>query len=150
MTRQKIFFISLFLLGSLTSGYFTFRAAGALLEYAFLKEKAPARIERWEVKETGGKFPISAAYSFEAKGRAWQGTTQFAEPWHLNEDSAILALKEKANRSWTAWYRFSDPSMSSLERAFPTGLVIRTLISYGVFAYFIFLFRKIIKIIIIE
>ncbi len=142
MKRQKIFFIILVLLGALTGGYFSIRTTGALFDFFTFTERAEARISRWEIKEMKGKFPIKSYYSFEAKGAIWHGATQLGEPWHLNEASAVAALQEKAKQSWAAWFNPNDPSKSSLEKAFPSGLLVRTLICYGVFAYFILFFRR--------
>jgi hypothetical protein len=145
MQRQKIFFIILVLLGSLSAGYFSIRSAGALFDFIMLKERAEAHITRWEIKETKGKFPLKGYYSFEAKGHVWKGVTLLTEPWYLNEASAVSALQEKAKQKWTVWYCSNNPSQSSLEKEFPSGLVVRTLVCYGVFAYFILFFRRFLK-----
>lgn len=145
MRKQKIFFITLVLLGSLCAGYFSLCVARALFNFFAFKERAPATITRWEVKETGGKFPLTGYYSFEVKGKVWEGATRFREPWHLNEASAVSALKEMARQNWVVWFNPSRPSQSSLEREFPVGLIVRTLVCYSVFAYFILFFKRFFK-----
>lgn len=145
MLRQKIFFISLVFLSVLSAGYFTIRTGGALLDFFQFKESAEAHVLRWEIRETSGKFPLKAYYSFETNGRVWQGATQLAEPWHLNEAAAIAALQEKAKDNWVVWFNPNNPSRSSLENEFPSGLVLRTLVCYGVIAYFILFFRRFVK-----
>lgn len=145
MRKQKIFFITLVLLGSLCAGYFSLSMAGALFDFFAFKKRAPVTITRWEVKETRGKFPLTAYYSFETKGQVWEGATRFREPWHLNEASAISALKELAKQSWVVWFNPNHPSQSSLEREFPAGLIIRTSVCYSVFAYFILVFKRFLK-----
>jgi len=145
MQRQKIFFICLICLAFLPAGYFSFRASAALIDYFTFKEGAPALISRWEIKETKGKFPLKIYYSFEALGNVWQGATQISEPWHLNEAAAIASLQQMAKASWTVWFNPSDPSKSSLEINFPTGLLVRAAICYGVILYFILFFRRLIK-----
>jgi hypothetical protein len=142
MQNQKIFFFVLAFLGLVPAGYFSVRAGTAAIDYAALKEKAPASILRWEIKERKGKFPITGFYSFEAGGKSWRGATQFAEPWNLNEASAIAAVKEKAKQNWMVWYSPADPSRSALEKEFPKGLLVRLLLCYSVFFYFIRLLRK--------
>ena len=145
MQRQKIFFFSLVLLSLLSAGYFTVRTANAFFDFFQLKENAPARILRWEIKETNGKFPLKAYYSFDANGSVWHGTTQLAAPWHLNEAAAIASLQERAQQNWAVWFNPKNPSKSSLEKEFPTGFLIRTLVCYGVIVYFILVFRRLVK-----
>jgi len=145
MQRQKIFFICLVLLGALPAGYFSIRTLGSLASFFTLKGAAPARISRWEVKETNGKFPLKGYYSFESDGVVWYGATRLEEPWHHNEASAVAALQAKAKANWIVWFNPMDPSHSSLEKRFPSGLLIRTLLCYGVIFYFIFLFRRFAK-----
>ena len=135
----------LVLLGALTGGYFSIRTTGALFDFFTFTERAEARISRWEIKEMKGKFPIKSYYSFEAKGIVWHGATQLGEPWHLNEASAVADLQGEANQSWAVWFNRNDPSKSPLEETFPSGLLVRTLICYGVFAYFILGFRLFVK-----
>src|SRR5579871_1775525 len=141
MEKQKIFFIFLVFLGSLCAGYFSLRAASALFDFFTFKESTLASITRWEIKETGGKFPLTAYYSFEAQGNIWKGATRLKEPWHLNEASAIIDLQEKAKQSWVVWFNPDHPSKSSLIKEFPTSLVIRTFLCCIVFVYFILFFR---------
>jgi hypothetical protein len=142
MRRQKIFYLCLGLLVFLPTGYFSFRVSLALFDFITFKASAPAQIGRWEIKETNGKFPLKAYYSFEAGGNVWQGATRLSEPWNLNEASAVAALQKKAKENWTVWFNPNDPSKSSLERNFPSGLVVRASICYGVILYFILFFRR--------
>ncbi len=145
MRRQKIFFICLAVLASLPAGYFSFRTSRALIDFFTFKEAAPALISRWEIKETKGKFPLKAYYSFEANGNVWQGATRVSDPWNLNEASAVLSLQKKAKENWTVWFNPNDPSRSTLEKKFPSGLLVRTSICYGVILYFILFFRRFAK-----
>lgn len=145
MQLQKIFFMVLVLLGLGTGGYFAIRATGALFDYIVLKESADARVLRWEIKEMKGKFPLTASYSFEAKGAVWQGVTRLGEPWHLSEGAAVSALKGKAKEKWTVWFNPDYPEHSTLERSFPTGFILRTVIAFAVVGYFIIIFRRFCK-----
>ncbi len=145
MPRQKIFFICLVFLASLTAGYFSFRTSLALIDFFTFKESAPAFISHWEIKETKGKFPLKAYYSFEANGNVWQGATRVSGPWDLNEAAAVASLQKKAKETWTAWFNPNDPSKSTLEKEFPSGLLVRTSICYGVILYFILFFRRFAK-----
>jgi hypothetical protein len=147
MQRQKIFFICLVFLGLLPASYFSFCTAGALIDFFTFKQAAFAHISRWEIKEAKGKFPLTGYYSFEVNGRVWHGATRLAGPWHLNEASAVAALQEKAKANWVVWFNPNDPSKSSLENSFPSGVLVRTLICYSVILYFILFFRRFTKII---
>ncbi len=71
--------------------------------------------------------------------------TRFSEPWHLNEASALHAVREKAKENWTVWFNPNAPLKSSLEKVFPLGLFVRTFICYGVLIYFVIIFRKFIR-----
>jgi hypothetical protein len=142
MQKQKIFFSFLFILALSIGGYFSLHSFVVLKEYFSLRETVPANLNRWEIQEIKGKFPLKAYYSFETQGSKWEGSYRFKEPWYLNEPSAIAALKEEAKKKWRVWFNPNNPNRSSLEKLFPTGLVIRTVTCYGVLVYFFFIFRK--------
>lgn len=139
--------LPLFLIFSSASAalYFSLQLASVLFLYCSLTSALPAQIRSWQVQEADGKFSIRANYSFDFKGRPWDGSWVFPKPWHLNEPSAIAKLKELAQESWEARFCPSDPSCNALQREFPLGLCIRTLTCYGILVYFIFLSRKLCK-----
>jgi len=145
MQRQHLFFFFLLLLGAGSAAYFSVRFMGAVLKYCALKQSGEAHILRWEVKEESGKFPIYGYYYFEAGDASWPGSTRLGEPWHLNENSAVAALKERAKERWTVWFNPQNPSESTLERFFPVGLLIRMIICYIVFSYFVLFVRRSVK-----
>ena len=147
MSRQKIFFLVLLSIGIAISGYFSIRAASSLITFYTLKQTAPAQILQWEVKESKGKFPIKGTYSFQWDNKTWKGETVLSKPWHLNEPAAIHSIQENSKHKWTAWFNPNNPLKSSLERPFPTGLLVRTAICYSILIYFLIIFRKISKII---
>ena len=142
MQRQKIFFIFLISLGAAVAAFFSIQSAEAIYGFLTLKKEARGRAEKWEIKEENGKFPLTCYYFFEANGATWQGRSVLAKPWHLNETSAIEALKVKAKEDLIVWFNPNRPDKSTLERKFPTSLLIRTCLSYGVLLYFLFLFRN--------
>src|SRR5271170_2177594 len=104
MLQKLLFPAFLLLLGAAVSGYFSYRLASSLFAYCPLVSQAEAHIVRWEVKEMGGEFALKAAYSFEAQEKNWSGASILAKPWHLNEASAIAALKDRAKHKWTVWF----------------------------------------------
>ena len=137
MTRR--FQFALVLGAALITLYFTFNLSKELFSYLPLKAQAQARISQWEVEDVKGKFALKAVYSFEVKEKTWNGSTRFRPPYFWNEPAAIAALKAKAKESLSAWYDPQNPSRSALEKAFPSGLLFRTVICYGVLIYFLLL-----------
>ncbi len=144
--RRKLALSSfLILLGAVVSGYFSYHSAASLLTYFHLASQTEARIVRWEVNEIEGKFALKAMYLFEAQNKVCSGASTLAKPWHLNEASAIAALKEKARLKWIVWFNPDNPAQSSLEKEFPAGLMVRTLLCYFVLVYFIVIIRKVVN-----
>jgi hypothetical protein len=111
--------------------------------YFSLNEGAKARIQQWEIVEIKNRFALKADYVFEAQKKNWSGSFTLNPPHYLNEMAALSALKEKAKEGWTAYYNSKKPEVSALEKRFPTGLLIRALICYGVLIYFWLLKRKV-------
>ncbi len=111
--------------------------------YFSLNEGAKARILQWEIVEIKNRYALTADYTFEAQNKSWLGAFTLMPPHYLNEMAALSALKERAKENWTAWHNGKNPQISALEKSFPTGLLVRTLICYGVLAYFFALKRKV-------
>jgi hypothetical protein len=118
--------------------YFTFSVLTSFVAYSKLKALAPVQITEWRVVQKGSSsFAIEAAYTFEAKGKAFQGKTLFAKPYHLNLPSAERQVKEFSTRSWSVWYSPTDPSFSALERNLPVKKIVYAVMALGVFGYFL-------------
>ncbi len=122
--------------------YFTVRLGGALYTYFPLNGLAEAKVNQWEVSESGSKYLLKALYSFEVQGKSWKGAFAFKRPYY-NEALAVADLKDRSKKAVTVWYNSKNPQISALEREFPTALLIRVLICYGVVLYFFFLNKKI-------
>lgn len=122
--------------------HFSIRVGRDLFHYLALQKKTTALISQWETVEIGERVALKADYTFEAQGKTCRSSYLFSPPYHLNEGAAFSALKQKAKESWTVWYNPKNPSTSALEKAFPTSLLIRTLICYGVIVYFLLLNRR--------
>lgn len=123
--------------------HFSIRLGVDSLHYFSLKKRADAKIIQWEIRELKNQFALKADYTFEAQEKSWPGSFMLNPPYYLNEMAALSALKERAKENWTTWYNPKNPRDSALEKHFPVGLLIRTLICYGVLVYFLFLKRKI-------
>jgi hypothetical protein len=111
--------------------------------YFSLKEEAKAHIKQWEIEEIKNRFALKADYTFDSQGKSWQGSSTLLPPHYLNEMAALEALKGRAKESWTVWHNPKNPQVSALEKSFPTGLLIRSLICYGVLVYFVLLKRRV-------
>lgn len=117
--------------------YFALVFGVALSNYFSLRANAPAKIVRWEVKGEGDAYQIHALYTFEAKGRTWEGASVLHEdPPYWNEAAAIFSLQKLAKKSYLAWYHPKHPERSSLENPFPWSPLLKTAICLAVLAYF--------------
>lgn len=122
--------------------YFTVRLGGALTTYFPINEMTDAKVNQWEVSERGSKYLLKALYSFEVQGKSWKNAFTFKRLYY-NEALAVADLKDRSKKPVNVWYNPKNPQISALEREFPTALLIRALICYGVVLYFFFLNKKI-------
>ncbi len=137
----------LFLIGvSAITLHFTIRFGLECARYFSLQNQTKARISQWEIVEIKDRFALKAAYGFESQEKTWQGVHTLRPPYYLNEVAALSALKEKARGNWTVWYHPQNPRISTLEKNFPTGLLIRSAVCYGVLAYFIYLYKRLVNV----
>jgi hypothetical protein len=123
--------------------HFSIRLGVEASRYFSLSAQAPARISQWEISELKNKFTIKGNFQFDAEGKTWSGESVLLPPYYLNEFAALAALKEKAKNQWTVWYNPQNISLSALEKSFPTGLLVRSLICYGVIIYFFCLYKRV-------
>ncbi len=123
--------------------YFTVRFVLALLNYLPLQETIEAKVTRWEIEETDQNYALKANYSFEIQENIWEKSHRFGDVY-VSQAAALADLKAMAKGPWKAWFNPSNPSQASLERVFPTNLLIRMLICYGISIYFFLLSRKLI------
>lgn len=101
-----------------------------------LEPLAEAQILGWEVEEVrSDRFALRARYSYDYNGKSYVGSTLF-EPVYLNEISAISGLKKAAACSWPVWLNPSRPERSSLEKLFPSVLLVRAVVATIVLFYF--------------
>lgn len=124
--------------------HFSIRFGVGALHYFSLKNGSAAQIIQWEIVEIKNRYALKADYTFECQKKNCTGSFTLNPPHYLNEMAALEALKMKAKESWTAWHNPKNPQVSALQKDFPTGLLIRTLICFGVLIYFLNLKRKIV------
>lgn len=125
--------------------FFSLQLVTTCYHYFDLKNQAKAHISQWETVEIKERFVLKANYTFSAKEKTWQASSILNSPYYLNEPAALTALKIKAKENWVVWYSPKNPSRSSLEKQFPLGLAIKTSICFGVLIYFLYLYKKLIR-----
>jgi hypothetical protein len=145
MTRRKILLAFLSGLGAIAL-YFSLHLGYESFQYVTLNRQSNAQISQWEIFPVRDHFAIKANYGFEAQEKTWNDSCALNPPYYLNEQAALSSLKMMAKKSWQAWYNPNNPSHSALERAFPLGLLIRTLICYGILIYFFYLYKVTIRV----
>lgn len=126
--------------------HFSIRLGADCFRYFSLKKEGRAQIRQWETIAVKDRFSLKASYVFETQEKTWPGEFTLSPPYYLNEISALSAIKEKAKEAWTVWYNPKNPQISALEKSFPTGLLIRSLICYGVLVYFFCLYKRLVPV----
>jgi len=126
--------------------HFSIRFVIEATHYFSLNSQAEALVSQWEIVEIKNRYAIKSNFEFEAKGKNWRGEFTLLAPYYLNEFAALSALKEKAKEKWSAWYNSSNPQISALQKSFPVGLLLRSLICYGVIIYFFCLYKRLVRV----
>ena len=121
---------------AMISLYFSYQLIKEFLAYFPLQSRVPVRVFQWEIEDIQGKFSLKASYTFEVKGKIWESSFRLLKPYYWNELAAIAGLKRLAKEEWSAWYDPTNPATSALEKSFPSGLLFRTVICFGVLIYF--------------
>ncbi|HSW72850.1 MAG TPA: hypothetical protein VLG44_05535 [Chlamydiales bacterium] len=137
----KIFWTALFLITALMGVYFTFVFGKDFFEYISYNSRVPAKILEWQVREMkNGKFAVAAKFSYQINENSYVGLTVIKDRHFLNDYAAMHAVKNKEIAlEEAAWVSPHSPEKSTLQRRFPTNLLIKLLIVYGVISYFSFL-----------
>ena len=140
--RIQLFFV----LGvSCMALHFTVMFGFEMANFLRLKNRANAQITQWEIVSVKDRFALKAEYEFNAQEKSCQSSFTLNPPYFLNEMAALGALKELAKNDWGVWYHPKTPQQSALQKSFPTGLLFRTLICYGVLIYFFYLTKKVVR-----
>lgn len=133
----------LFFLGVVAiSLHFAILLGSELFGYFSLSERTAAKISQWEIVPLKNKFALKASYTFGFKEKIWQGSSVLNAPHHLNEMAALADLKKKAKEPWQVYFKSHNPNISSLERTFPLGLLVRFSCSLCVLIYFFVLNKR--------
>ena len=139
----KKVWLALLAITSLISVGFLVKTTSQLNEYFSLNGVSKAISTDWEILEKSpSSFALLVSYQFipTEKGMI-QGKVELAKPHFLNHPSAERAVKDFSKKSWDVFYNSQDPSISSLQKIFPFKDCIQTLLTFGVFVYFLF-FKK--------
>jgi hypothetical protein len=120
--------------------WFSVLALWGAWKYVELDAKVAAKINEMQVEERSSScFNLRAQYVYEVDKKIYFGETGFSDPCYLNRASAEANLKKMQSFSWEAWYKSSDPSVSSLQRVFPFKTCVYAILTLGVFIYFFIL-----------
>jgi hypothetical protein len=110
-----------------------------LFSYFRLVAQTEAVTDHWKVvKKSSSSYPIRCIYHFEFQGKSYQGSSLLLPPHHLNRLSAEKAIIQLEKKKWKVWFDPKNPSISSLEKAYPTKKIVYALIALGVTLYFWF------------
>lgn len=113
-------------------------AAYKFYQYYRLTDKAAIESISWSVKpETDERFRLQGAYEYTVDGKKYHGTTLLQDTPYRNSWAAEQAIKETQPNYKTVWYDYSDPSVSNLEKNFPTKDIVYAAILFAILNYFV-------------
>lgn len=146
MDLNRLFFKALFVGTGVIGGYFAIATGLEAWNWICLDGQIPAKVTRWEVEETGSRYLIWADYDYVVEGRRFSGRTRLSGAPLISEGAALSRIRERSRDGWVAFYATSKPSFSSLEKLFPKGNFIKSIISFCVLIYFYVLKKKLMSI----
>jgi hypothetical protein len=112
-------------------------ALASLYTHFTLSMRTEAVVDHWKViRKSSSSFPFRGSYHFEFQGKIYQGSSVLPPPYHLNRPSAERAMGPLQKKKWFVWFDPRKPSVSSLEKAFPTKKIVYALVALGVTLYF--------------
>jgi len=129
---------------SLIALFFSCRFALAWGAYLLLSAQTEGVVREWKIFDQGARSAVRAQYHFLVDGRDYTGGYTFAESY-WNEGVAVAALSDLVKASKNVFYRPGNPEHSALERIFPLGLLIKSLICWAVLFYFVLLNKKLLR-----
>ncbi len=134
----RLWLVLIILSGSIAL-WFTGISVHAIWKFLRLNAQVPVTINQLHVRELGAsRFAIEIDFMYKIKNETHSGKTILETPQFMNQFAAENYAKLLTPKRWQAWYRQSNPSVSSLEREFPQKLCMQALLTVGVFAYFYF------------
>jgi hypothetical protein len=139
MHKNKIWFAFLILI-TLVVIWFMWGTVGKVREYfTFTSSTQPLTID-WNVHRISDeKFYLKGIYTYQVKGKTYQGETLISEPVYQNPWAAEQFIPQQMVKNWKAWYDPNSPFDSTLVKHFPMKELISTTILVGIWIYFIWL-----------
>jgi hypothetical protein len=143
---MKKVWIGLLSVTSLVSVFFLAKTSCQLSAYFSLNREAQALSTSWSISEKSpSAFALQVSYLFDPVTKdPLQGVMEFSKPYFLNHPSAQRAIDSFSQKSWNVFYNEKDPTINSLQKIFPFKECLQSLLTLGVFVYFLF-FRKIME-----
>lgn len=112
-----LFFLAIILL---ITGFYTYKAGIKLYRHLNLSSETEVAATAWSIKTEGeDKFVPLGKYTFEVRGKFYNGETLFYDETTHNPWAAEESLKPLAAKIHRVWYAPKDPSNSSLQKNFP-------------------------------
>lgn len=138
--------ISLLVVTSLISVFFLVKTGGQIAAYFSLNREVETLSTQWSVSEKSpSSFALHVSYLFDPIKKApLQGAMELPKPYFLNLPAAQCAMEGFAQKSWKVFYNDKNPSINSLQKNFPFKECLQSLLTLGVFVYFLF-FKKIME-----
>lgn len=140
---NKFFWIILAAVSFLPGAWFFGKGLFQVWDYTRLEKSLPAEIINWRIVELSpSHYTLSADYFFYVGDQKWEGKTEFKALSLLNPFAAEQERKKATRQSWTVWYHARNPSISSLEKIFPSKSLFSALFCFMIVGYFLYRFQQ--------
>lgn len=138
--------IALLVVTSLISVFFLAKAGGEIVTYFSLNREVETLSTQWRISEkNSSSFALHVSYLFDPlKKEPFQGSMELPKPYFLNFPAAQSAMEAFSQKPWKVFYNDKNPSINSLQKIFPFKECLQSLLTLGVFVYFLF-FKKIME-----
>lgn len=109
-------------------------------DYMQLSEAVVPKMIHWHVVESRPDYyQIKAKYSFIFKDKRYDGEFLFKDKEYGNTHLAHEAIKVWLQMPMKIWINKNNPALASMHRAFPVRDLIRAILAFAVFVYFVWL-----------
>ncbi len=120
---------------------FTAHTGVLTIRYLLLSTPCVFNVEKWGIEGTSSEFFVVAEYTYEVKGKSYQGRSKVGPP-ELNPYSAQAIVNKKPCPTKIAgWCRSWNPSVSAASKKMPWNGVVRSALAWALVGYF-FLIRS--------
>lgn len=114
--------------------------------YKKLDSSVPCEITRWMIDtDKKGKYIIGADYEYQIEEQRFEGKKTFSAKNFLNYHAAVGELTKFANEDWLLWYSSKNILFTDLEKRFAIKNLIYSIVSLGIFCYFVYLRKRLNK-----